>query len=250
MRCPVCHEELTEEEKGYRCPNNHTFDKARSGYTNMLLNRTNSGDNKMMVNSRNTFLNKGYFLPLKEEITQITKSLKVNSILDLGCGDGYYDTDLLGNIIYGVDISKYAVDKASKRKTKNAKYFVANVMDLPFKTGEIDLLINVFAPTSPEITRVSNKYILKVIPDTNHLIELKEMLYTDVYLNSVKSDEFIGFSLAQEKKLSYKTECTDVKSLFQMTPYYYKTKDSETLEFPSMDLTFAFILRLYKKIED
>ena len=34
--CPVCGEILTESEKMLNCPKNHCFDKARSGYVNLL----------------------------------------------------------------------------------------------------------------------------------------------------------------------------------------------------------------------
>ena len=57
--CPVCGEKLTEHEKGALCPNRHSFDKAKSGYINLLPNNLpagNHGDNKLMIKARHDFL--------------------------------------------------------------------------------------------------------------------------------------------------------------------------------------------------
>ena len=51
---------------------------------------------------------------------------------------------------------------------------------LPFEDNEFDLLLNIFAPhNEEEFSRVCNKYILKVIPNKEHLLELKKLLYSE-----------------------------------------------------------------------
>ena len=59
--CPVCKEKLQIVNNSYKCINNHSFDISKSGYTNLLISKTNSGDNQEMVNARFVFLNKGYY---------------------------------------------------------------------------------------------------------------------------------------------------------------------------------------------
>ena len=69
LRCPVCAGALEKRAGAYLCPKNHSFDIAKSGYVNLLLNSSQGhhGDDKLMVRARRDFLDKGYydrFLPL------------------------------------------------------------------------------------------------------------------------------------------------------------------------------------------
>ncbi len=102
--CPICHNQLKLTEKSYRCENGHCYDLAKSGYVNLLLsNKMNSktpGDNKLMVDTRNHFLNKGYYQPLLDalcnQMITLAKSRNQKSIVlaDAGCGEGYYTTGM------------------------------------------------------------------------------------------------------------------------------------------------------------
>ena len=68
FRCPVCGEPLSREERTYRCPNRHSYDIAKEGYTYLLPpNQKHSaapGDDKGMAAARRDFLSKGYYAPL------------------------------------------------------------------------------------------------------------------------------------------------------------------------------------------
>ena len=227
MICPNCKKKLQKINNSYKCENNHSFDISKQGYVNLLLNTSNSGDNKEMINSRHTFLEKGYYNQLLNEIINIIKNINVNNILDIGCGEGYYDRGIKNNLdvnMTGIDISKEACLKASKL-SKDINYVVCSSNDLPFSDNEFDLLINIFAPHSEEeFTRVSNNYILKVIPNTNHLLELKQLLYENVFLKEEKTLDFKMFKEVERKEVKYKIIVDDLYELFKMTPYYYKTK--------------------------
>lgn len=63
--CPKCKEKLEKIEKNYVCKNGHTYDIAKSGYVNLLLDNQkhskNPGDDKDMVISRKKFLEKDYY---------------------------------------------------------------------------------------------------------------------------------------------------------------------------------------------
>lgn len=92
--CPVCGEKLTELEKGAVCPNRHSFDKAKSGYINLLPNNLpagNHGDNKLMIKARHDFLEKGYYLPLRNSLCEVLRKItdKSSVIIDAGCGEGW-----------------------------------------------------------------------------------------------------------------------------------------------------------------
>lgn len=252
MLCPICKKKLEKNEKTYKCINNHSFDISKQGYINLMLNSKNSGDNKEMINSRHDFLNKGYFEPLSKEICQVINSLSVNNILDVGCGEGYYDRAILNQKLYnivGIDISKEACLKAAKL-SKDIFYIVSSSNNLPFDNNEFDLILNIFAPhDEEEFTRVTNNYILKVIPNKEHLLELKQMLYTDVIIKEEKKLDFSNFKEILCKSVKYQVLVDDLFELFKMTPYYYKTKyEMKTFELNKNKLiTCDFLILLYQK---
>ena len=70
--CPVCSERLSLNERCYRCNNNHSFDVAKEGYVNLLSGKHKAGeligDNRDMARARRTFLEKGYYDFLADEL--------------------------------------------------------------------------------------------------------------------------------------------------------------------------------------
>lgn len=251
MICPICKIELIKDGKRYRCINNHSFDISKDGYTNLYLNNTNSGDNKEMINARYNIMIQGCFEKLALELINIIKELNIKKVLDAGSGEGYYTRMISNNldvVTYGVDISKNACLKASKLNNK-VKYFVSSIYDLPFSDNEVDLIINIFAPhCEKEFFRVTSKYLLIVVPSYNHLIELKEILYENVYLNKEAKLDFSTFNLVKEESLTYKYKVNNLIDLVQMTPYFYTTKDIE-LNINELDVTFDFKILLFEKID-
>ena len=96
--CPVCGQPLGREENTFRCKTGHSFDRARSGYVNLLLSGGKHakipGDNKQMVLSRRAFLEKGFYRPMADALCRETaeelNGLSSPAVLDAGCGEGYY----------------------------------------------------------------------------------------------------------------------------------------------------------------
>lgn len=278
--CPICQEKLMIKDKSYICGKNHCFDIAKSGYVNLLpSNKMNSkapGDNKLMVDTRNQFLNKGYYMPLLDALSlqteQVVKTLQSLSplIADVGCGEGYYTNGVCSALkiagynphILGVDISKNALAYAAKRakldgnSITEAEFAVASVFDLPIESGLCDILIELFAPyNGEEFARVLKKggYMLLVIPAENHLFELKQAVYDNPYKNDVKPYELEGFEFVKAEKISYTMNLEnneDIKNLFLMTPYGYKTSKQDTqrlMGLESLTTTVEFELLIYKK---
>lgn len=255
LRCPVCANPLyLSQNKTYVCEKKHSFDISKSGYTNLLLSKTNSGDNKEMVNARSTFLNNGYYEKLALKIKEIVKDYKNELIIDAGCGTGYYSSFLKTetNLIYGFDISKFAIEKAS-RLNKNISYFVSSTASLPLDNNIADILLTIFAPTFPnEFKRVlkDEGIFILVVPNKHHLYELKEMLYNSPYLSHEKNYSLDDFVLIKKEDLTYKVNIdkTNLFSLIQMTPYFYKTNpDSFKNIKENTDLTLDFTIYVYKK---
>lgn len=243
--CPVCGKPLEQQEKRYCCSNRHNFDRAKSGYVNLLpIKGKHSkvpGDNKLMVAARQEFLHEGYYFPLCEQLCEVvnahlSKDSRAIFVLDAGCGEGYYTSHLHHSLketgvaaqVMGVDISKFALDKAAK-KDKDIAYAVGSIFHLPVGDDCCDLLLNVFAPyCGEEFLRVlkPNGLMVMVIPGEQHLWELKQVLYDVPYPNEVKDYTLDGFEMVDRKFVQEQIELRcqkDIDNLFKMTPYYYKT---------------------------
>lgn len=265
--CPVCKSPLQKTEHTYRCVNGHSFDVAKSGYVNLLPSGGSGhhGDDKLMVRARRDFLNAGYYDPLSaalcEEVLRFLPSHSV--LLDAGCGEGKYTVDLLHALdnngksveVIGIDISKDALIYAAKRSS-SLHLAAASSAALPLRDASIDCILNVFSPLIlGEFSRVlkSPGILVRVIPLEDHLWDLKALVYEKPYPNDVPSPELEGFHLLSSRDLRYRITLDSSKailSLFQMTPYYYKTgkKDQQKVEMAeTLDTVIAFRILIYQK---
>lgn len=129
-RCPICAASMQHEEHSLHCLNGHCFDLAKSGYVNLLpvqqKHTKQPGDNLQMIRARRDFLQAGYYQPFQQALcAMVVQAMPQQGILlDAGCGDGYYTKAVTEALqaagkavhVYGVDISKYAVDLAAKQE--------------------------------------------------------------------------------------------------------------------------------------
>lgn len=261
--CPVCKGELSLSERTYKCHNNHCFDLSKDGYVNLLMSQQSSlkrhGDDKLMVKARREFLEKGFYGRLREGLCEALNSCvpKNSTIIDVGCGEGYYTAEIAKNNfkIFGIDISKDALKYASK-SVKSSSFAVASAFSLPFADGSADCVLSVFAPSAyEEFHRVlkEESKLIKAIPLENHLWELKCALYKEPYKNKPEKRNDELFRLVSLKEIKYKinlTEREDIENLFKMTPYYYKTgrEDAERLlSLGSLETTVHFGVEIYEK---
>lgn len=270
--CPVCGQELMINGKNYRCEKNHSFDAARSGYINLLtsdrMNAKSPGDNKQMVAARTEFLDKGYYQHLRDCISNAVTEFASDGdiLLDAGCGEGYYTSGIYQNVrenginikAAGIDISKFAADKAAKRN-KEIEFAVGSVFHIPFADNSCDILLNIFAPfCCEEYIRILKYggYMIMAIPDKKHLWELKKVIYDNPYENEPKDVEIEGFEFI--KKLSAKKNIhlqsnDEIMDLFAMTPYFYNTSpdDKAKLEkIDTLDIQTEFEVLIYRKKEN
>lgn len=260
LRCPICKNELISKGNSLVCINNHTYDYSKFHTVHLYTSsKSLHGDNKDMVNARSSFLNKDYYLNLKDELYNIMSKLDISSFIDLGCGEGYYTNDLQAKLdidCIGIDLSKTAVNHASK-SNKNIQYVIASTFNLPIFDESVDCVLNIFAPYSvEEVIRVLkiNHYFITVQPNEKHLIELKEIVYDNVYLNTVKTISDPHLKLIESISLNNTINITnnnDLLELFSMTPYLYKTSisDKEKLnKINSLNISTEFIIQIYQKI--
>lgn len=276
--CPICNSPLFQQDKSYYCEKRHCYDIAKSGYVNLLqsdkMNSKIPGDNKQMVDTRNHFLNKGYYSSLCDKLCEVIAELsqtiatKPLCLADVGCGEGYYTNHMAMTLaennqsceILGIDISKFALELAGKfaktHQLLNVHYGVGSVFRLPIADQACDIVTELFAPyCGEEFHRIlkPNGYMILVIPAKNHLFELKQAIYENPYKNEIKPYELEGFQLIKKHEVT-KTilleENKDIQNLFHMTPYAYKTsiEDTQKLEqLCSLSTTISFEILCYQK---
>jgi len=278
-RCPNCAKRLLDKGSSWCCENNHTFDKAKQGYTNLLLaNQKNSlepGDSAEMINARRDFLSAGYYQPLAEMLADITRlhltkktgDTSATHVLDLGCGDGYYvkhiqeknvqekqsqpDVASPRMVCHGIDISKIAVKKSAQSQPSN-HFAVASNYAIPVMDDCVDVALCVFAPVSlSDVVRVLKKdgVFIRVYPAPRHLYELKTALYEQVTLHEEPKDNE-HFHLLSQQRCTY-TAAIDgtqsIRDLLAMTPLNWRGNSAAKqglIDAAELSLTCDFYVQL------
>lgn len=252
--CPICKNILNKVDNSYKCINNHNFDISSQGYINLNMhNSQNTGDNVEMIKARTSFLNNNHYDFLLNKINTLLN--KDDNLLDLACGQGYYTSRFICNNKIGIDLSKYGLKIASKND-KQTTYILNSIFNNPLQDECADKIVTIFAPIAKsEIVRILKKegYFILVKPDVNHLFELKNVIYDNPYLNEVEDIIIDGLVLEKEIKISNKEMLSkdDINNLFMMTPYYNTTSQTDKNKLnniDSLEITFSFIIDMYKKI--
>lgn len=267
--CPVCKEPLEKRERSLFCTNGHCYDVSKYGYVNLLMSNQSSakrhGDDRLMVEARRDFLDGGYYAPIRDALLELALPLLKNGsrLLDAGCGEGWYTAALyekakeqgLDIKVACSDISKDALRYAAKR-LPDAEFAVSSSAHLPVTDGGCDMLLNFFSPLeTAEFHRVLSEggSIIRAVVLPKHLLGLKSAIYDEPYENGEPETKLEGFSL--EARVDVKTvirvEGEDIKRLFSMTPYYYKTSaaDHAKLEkLESIETELEVCLLAYRRI--
>ncbi|MDZ8119992.1 putative RNA methyltransferase [Pontiella agarivorans] len=269
IRCPVCSEPLMLQDNMIACQNGHPFNIAREGYANLLLSHQRKakqpGDDPEMVMARRRFFDSGAFDVLTEAVTELpTIGNDDNAVLDCGCGEGH----LLGTLsekyrgfFCGIDISKKAIQVASKR-WKNAAWFVANGMrNIPVATNSMDSILSILAPrNNDEFHRIlkPDGVLIIGVPGFNHLIELRKQLQFSSGDFKEKADTAAEkcaplFEEANRIAVSGKVALNreQITDLIRMTPIFWRSSDAAkaaVMQLSSLTVTVSFtLLRMTKK---
>ncbi|MGZ3703953.1 MAG: putative RNA methyltransferase [Bdellovibrionota bacterium] len=242
FHCPIDRKVLSANDASLRCPDGHSFDRAKEGYYNLLLVQQKAsldpGDNKEMVEARRRFLAGGHFAPLAEKLVEFSRRLTAGiqspRILDAGCGEGYYLGRVLEAIpsadLSGIDISKWAV-KAAAKSHKKIGWAVASSKQLPFAKKSQDLILCLFGFPFWESFRsalADTGHLLLVDPAPEHLWELRELIYDSVKstdLSKIDGALAAGFSLVSEETLTFSIKLETsaaIQDLLAMTPHGYR----------------------------
>ncbi len=232
--CPICGKNLLQEKPSWRCENRHSFDVARQGYVNLLTvqqkHSLNPGDTREMVAARRDFLDGGYYLPIAEKLQELLSQFapQAQSVLDVGCGEGYYLSQVKAPERWGIDISKEAVRYAAVRD-KSARFLTATAAHLPFSNGSFDALLSMFALTmEEEFARVLKQegIFIQVLAGEHHLPGLKGIIYPQLLEKSKNlHPQLQGFTLLHKETLRFDFHLESpelVQNLLSMTPHVWR----------------------------
>lgn len=183
--CPVrnCHLALAREQRRLICPLGHSFDIARSGYINLLQPQDRRskqpGDTTAAIAARRRLHDRGVTQPLLQAIAEIVTPSPTDTILDAGCGDGFYLGSLAsqtGFDAHGVDISIPAIEAAARRYPK-CEWIVANAdRFIPYADRAFNIVLSITARmNAPEFLRIlrDDGRLLVALPAPDDLIELR-----------------------------------------------------------------------------
>lgn len=263
LMCPVCRQSLDLNEKTWRCGQGHSYDVAKQGYVNLHVvqhkHSKNPGDTPESVDARRAFLQGGYYQPLQHAVVALLKQLDVKTVLDIGCGEGYY-TSAMQQVVeqcVGVDIAKNAVQRAAKLNTE-VTWVVGTGATLPVLDQSMDACTSLFSPIpQAEIARIlkDDGYLIVVTPASEHLYAMREALFEQV--NPHIPEKFVEqlqdlFELKQEQIINapFVLDQQALKNLIAMTPYAYKASPERRLQLEQqsqLEVTASFQIYVFQK---
>jgi len=280
--CPLCKSPISLFSTPIRCQNGHSFDKAKSGYVNLLPVQFKKsklpGDDKDMVKARREFHQRNTYEPLKDKLVALLEEAFIDAgkqplvskekrhkpidIYDAGCGEGSYLDAIMQGLSAkgfnvkgaGSDIAKIAVELAAKAY-KQAQFVVASSFDLPVTSDSQDVMVQVFAPGSnDEYLRVlkTSGLLLTVDPAPHHLFELKQQVYDNPKQHQLNNDTREGFSRLKDECFSFPIHFESKEhalALIKMTPFYWKLPQGKIEEIVSslQKVTADFHVQLWQK---
>lgn len=235
--CPLCAQPLTREPPTWRCTHGHGFDVAREGYVNLLpvqhKRSLSPGDTPESIRARRAFLDAGHYAPLREALAAQVAALQPRSVLDVGCGEGYYTQALADSTreVAGLDIAKPAVQLAARRR-RGITWLVGSAAHLPFADASLDVLVSLFTPLHvAQMARVlpAGASLIVVTPGADHLHALRAALFEQVQPHV--PEKFVAevapaFSLCerQDLRVDLHLDRAAVHALLAMTPYAWKAR--------------------------
>ncbi len=239
--CPVCAAAMQADELGKSCrctgERTHSYDFARSGYLNLTRPSDGEGDLREAINARRLFLGAGYYEPLSNAINDILQRLNAKTVLDAGCGEGYYTNRMAQDrVVLGIDLSRAGIDAAAKQAKQtgaNAAFAVGSIFSLPVMSTACDVVTNLFAPCcESEFARVLKEdgHLILVGAGERHLMGLKQVLYENPYLNPGRADLPMQMKEIDRQRLHYTVTVEGsetIEALFSMTPYYWRTSEAD-----------------------
>lgn len=236
FRCPICDQPFQQVEgTTLQCPNGHGFDISKKGTLYFLTHHSNNEYDSEMLTARNQILRAGLFDPIIKAIYERLDS-SPETILDVGCGEGTPLAKLMKlrqaqDVAVGFDISKDGINLATQHGA-DAFFCVADLAHLPFNDDAFSMVIDLFSPSAyDEFNRVIKPggQLIKIIPNSHYLHELRELLFgadqpNSSYSNQKVYDLFFEHypdATVHQLRYSFQIPAGLQRSLMIMTPLHW-----------------------------
>jgi 23S rRNA (guanine745-N1)-methyltransferase len=234
--CPHCAMPLAVTSNSATCPGGHSFDRAREGYFNLLVGgrlakTATPGDTAESLAARRRFLNTGWYSRIAETLCDALGSIQ-GPVLDVGCGEGYYLSHVNGTEKYGLDISKKAVQMASKSDPAS-QFVVGTSFHLPILNQSCAAVFTVFAPHSfDEYRRILQPggTWVTVTPGPSHLVEMRPQRDNKILEREEKRSE-PPTEADDAVRIQFTLDLTDeaAHDLYTMTPLQFQASSAEAV---------------------
>ncbi len=253
LLCTVrgCHLALVREDRRLFCARGHSFDVARSGYINLLQPQDRRskkpGDTAAALAARRRMHDRGVTEPLLRAIAEILAPSPTDTVLDAGCGDGFYLGSLareVGFDAHGIDISIPAVDGAARRYP-DCEWIVANAdRFVPYADRPFSIVLSITARMNAgEFRRVlrDGGRLLVAIPASEDLIELRGV-GRDRVGRTIETFAH-SFTLVEQRRVTTKADL-DAAAIQDVLLSIYRPMRSRPLK--AMSVTFSLDLLLFR----
>ncbi|HGD2159369.1 TPA: putative RNA methyltransferase [Streptococcus agalactiae] len=261
--CPKCQNPLIKESNSLKCSGNHCFDLSKFGYVNLLGGKkVDEHYDKKSFENRQLVLENGYYNHILEAISKVLENnSQFHSVLDIGCGEGFYSRQLVNKhekTFLAFDISKDSIQLAAKSdQSRLVKWFVSDLANLPIQDSSIDIILDIFSPANyKEFRRVlsDDGILVKVVPVAEHVQELREKasqyLKQKDYSNQKILDHFReNFEIISEQKVvqSYNCSQQERQAFIDMTPLLFSV-DKTTIDWAIIsEITVGALIVIGKK---
>lgn len=274
LACPVCDAPVTIGATAATCPHGHSFDRARSGYLNLLLSHQKQsaepGDSPGMLRSRRAFLQGGYYDQMaaaaNAAVADVVAGRHDAHVADLGCGEGFFTARLqkaLAAVMspapacYGVDISRPGIQMAAASH-REITWIVASLHRSPFLPQSLDVALSIFASIDAADARRSVREdgaLVTVTPGPDHLDALRILIYSSVTPHPQTPALMEGdtrFVQAASTRVRYPIVLdspAQIRNLLAMTPYYWNINQATKArieELPRLELTVDAYVNVFR----
>lgn len=219
LRCPVCGKFLKMSPDGrLGCKKKHSFDITQKGYVNFAAAGALPGYDKSLFAARRAIFADGFYQPIADAVTQSVKEYAAGqtetvTILDAGCGEGYYTAQLCGDALlrekcrfWGIDLCRDAIAMAGQYHVP-ACWCVADLAKVPLGDGTVDVILDILTPANyAEFKRLlkRNGILIKVVPGSGYLREIREIVAPQLQNKSYSNQQVVDYTQAHMKLLSKK----------------------------------------------
>ncbi|WP_339817617.1 putative RNA methyltransferase [Paenibacillus sp. FSL R7-0216] len=259
LKCPVCGGQMDAvDPQSLACSLGHTFDMAKQGYLN--LNRTTRPtpghyDKELFAARRSIITGSRLYAPLHEAIVRILAGrvgdhASADLMVDMGCGEGSHLQEILRRfepsnwVGVGIDLSKEGIRMAA-RHYADGLWLVSDLAQAPLRDQSAQVVLNLLSPANYQEFRrilVPEGVVMKVVPGTGYLRELREALYSGSKITNYSNAKIVTLFRRHLPEMEVvhlqyrqRLETEQLRDLVRMSPLAWSAEQAHIAAFTNRD---------------